>query len=131
MTPEATSIAKGHMPRQQTWLERALWMLLPVLLVSTISFNVYLTKQLQILDKRVQSQEDWRKDHMDRVPELLAQIAREREQGMSQMREIILREVEGKAAGQRENILNLLSNLQLSMTRIEVKLALMQGNTTP
>lgn len=86
------------MPKEPSLLVRIMLVLMPILLASGIGLNVYLTQQIAQLDKRVFQQERWVDAHEKRVPELLAQIARERDDADKAFREATMREVESKSS---------------------------------
>ncbi len=125
MSEESQSIAKGKMPNKEpSMLVRIMLVLLPILIASGIGLNVFQVRQLQSLSERVKSQEDWRKEHTERVPEYMKQIASERDTAIRQAQTDTLREVESKAALQRENVLAQLATMQRDVIRIGVFLEL-------
>lgn len=79
MSKQEPLLGTNLMPKEPALLVRVMLTLLPILIASGIGFNVYLTQQIASLDKRVTSTESWRDSHDKRVPELLAQVAKERD----------------------------------------------------
>lgn len=120
MSKSEPLLGTNLMPKEPALLVRVMLTLLPILIASGIGFNVYLTQQIASLDKRVSSTEGWRDAHEKRVPEILAQIAKERDEADRAYKESTLRQVEAAAAGQRENILAQLASIQRDVLKIAV-----------
>ena len=98
MSKQEPLLGTNLMPKEPALLVRVMLTLLPILIASGIGFNVYLTQQIASLDKRVTSTESWRDSHDKRVPELLAQVAKERDDADRSYQTATLRQgVEWKA----------------------------------